>query len=392
MFLLQRMVLLIVGVLALTVATPAAAQTQDSWFAYLLNDGSPNHLIRVNLDGESSIVELGLNENNYVSSIAFSSTGQLAAYCVGTMQVSAAQLVVRDLESGDNVIALDFGENHDCFVSEHAFNDTDTQVAVGSVDRNTYAWQFQVLDLATGSVTHELNQATAAASGLEIAPFNMPATRAFADNELVFGMLFWGGEAGAQSDAYRWNLDTNQVEAAAGKWRYHTLNQLDATGEAIYPAVDMSLPAGNPGGPMDANNVLMLETADGETRIIYHNPGEVIARAKFVDNGAKIAMWLIPDFESAQPTHWVTLDRQGNVEETGLFGSLRSAVLAAPDGMLMLWSASPAEATTITMQLDYITDAGTTTLWTGETDRGIALVWASPVPVGDDLPDFPIIE
>ncbi|MBC8170600.1 MAG: hypothetical protein H7X77_02975, partial [Anaerolineae bacterium] len=65
MSLLQRVAILIVGVFALSLATPAAAQ--DGWFAYLLNEGSPNQLIRVNLAGETQTVDLGLSENNYVS-------------------------------------------------------------------------------------------------------------------------------------------------------------------------------------------------------------------------------------------------------------------------------------------------------------------------------------
>jgi hypothetical protein len=385
----------------------SAAQSDSEWFAYLLN-GATQELVRVNANGESASISLGISPNEFIGGgrdIAFSDDGSRVAFAqTDSSPDRSTTLVVRDIAAQTNTLEIDLGGTFGAQV--RAFNAEQTQVAVGAVnyyegdpnaDTSRPVWQLRVVDVASGEVVYELNANDPLADDIELVASGtiMPEVRYFANDQIVFAAVPWGIGGAPELPAYVWQLNDDTLSPIEG-YGLPGVDTLD-TGELIYLDVDESLPTQEPGGPVGAFNVVMLADKTGQARTVYHNPDWVLLDSTFVNNGRQIAVQMLQPFDENHPapqvTQWILLDRNGEVSGDGVYPSF-SQVLPAPDGYAILWAefADNMGTPPRTTRLDYVANGATTNLWTEVTDQAGTsweLVWSSPVSLADNLQSFP---
>jgi len=408
---------IVLGVLlALVFIVPVLAQDASSWFVYLYNTQTKD-LVRVNADGSQATYNLGVGSDVYMSSydMAFTSDGTLTAFCTsvnsGDRPESMSRLIVRNVIAQSDVLNLDMGANYGCRVGRFGFNAEGTQVAVGIVRAFPFdpsmpepsgvipgpAWELLVYDL-TGSQVQTINAAspTAATLGADMGGVFMPIVQYFANNQIIFGEMFWGGEGSFEMSTHLWNLSDSSV-APIEHWGQPGVDSL-STGELIWINDDANLPAAVPMGPFGMFNVLMLADKSGQARMIYHSPDWTLADARFINDGQQIAILLLPGFdESLQPeefppSKWVVLDRAGAISD--LYSSIYYTQLeAAPGGYVVLDATyQTADNSTSLFTLQYNNGSAITQIWTfGTQDPSVywELAWSAPTATVEGLPPFP---
>lgn len=390
---------------ALLLAAGLGAQAQAGWFVYLLDSGG-QALVRVGADGSQAVLPLGINPNAYLSAfdIGFSPDGARAALCAidyGSAEAApSAVLTVRDLAAQTDLMRLDLGPALGC---RAAYRADGAFIALGIVHYlpgdvqavpDLPAWELRVIDPVSGGTIAQLTSDSpeAAAAGLPSNPPVLPVVRRFDGAELIFAAQPFATGGGSEAPALNWRIDTATLAPLAG-WGYLQFDLL-ANGELAWTAADSSRPAGEPPGPLPADNVVRWQDASGQARTIYASPDWLLIGARFIDEGARLALQLVAPYsaeypaELGYPTRWIALDRAGATGEltsTAGYAQLRGV----PGGYVVLQVFTPEGGGAPTYTLDYNAGGQIRTLWA--TQAGAAaydLAWAPPMTPAAGLPPF----
>ena len=393
-------------------------QTTSPGFVYL-SQNQTHRLLRVSLtDGSSQ--EFSLDEptdhSAWVGNLSFSNDGRLVAYCVQDRisdEIATYRLVIRDIEREETIRESGFGAVDGCQVS--AFNEDATEVAVGIV-YNTPAmgivnhpnqpdWEMQVNSVNEFGITHLLREGDPNAPDYESMREDFwfdegisAMTRAvsFTDTEIIFTAFPYIGRDGPPKvPAHRWNLETGEITPLEGLTQLGA-SYLPETGEIVYAEVDEAFPAAQPVGPMPLANTIRIND-NGEIRTIYRNSDYVIATTAFINGGRQIAAMLIGAFDENNPGE-IAPSRYEIINRDGSLGQISSGffnynqMVGTADGMVLL-SLTQQGAEGNEYQLVQYRNGEMQTIWSTTTDRneGYDFVWASPMPVADNLPDFAIV-
>jgi hypothetical protein len=352
------------------------AQAADNWYVFLFN-GITRQLVRFNgLDSSQITFDLGLNENAYISGqdIAFTPDGNVAIFCAPNTPVAqASTLIVRDLAAQQNRFELPMGGSIGCRVTPEALDSAQNRVAVGVVnyfpgdanaDLSRPVWRLVVVDLASGSITAELNSQSPQAANLLLGTAIMPEVRYFAHNELIFAETVWATGGAPEWRAFRWNLGGQTLEAdATGHWGKTGLVFRPETGELVWLDNNPNLPAVDAGGPFPAFNTVQLRDNSGQARTIFHTGEWLLLDSVFIDGGTRLAVLGISAFDTEDPTStWLALGRDGS-SGTLADGGLFSQIAGTPGGYVLFTMTANADFTQQTFTLDYTSNGATQRLW-----------------------------
>lgn len=408
----KLLALLLLSVL-LVVAVPALAQSD--WFVYLYN-GNTKELVRINPDGAQTPYSLGLDATTFVSSfdMTFTADGSRVAYCAVTYPAVAAsetptspfaKLYLRDIAAGTNQIDLAMGNAIGCRTGRDAFSPDGAQLAVSKInyypgapdaDLSQPVWTLQILNSADGSVLRELTSASQSVQAFESLAKGgvLPYVQYFENNQIIFAEVPYGIGGGAEWNSYLWDLNTDSLQTI-DRWGNFSLDTL-TSGELIWVTADPNLPAGQPGGPVPANNIVKVADKSGAEFTIYHSPDWVILDAKFIDNGARAAIQLLSPFDPNAPDQfqslrWIALDRAGASADL-VSSNGNPTVLGAPNGFVLLNQeiTDPASGAS-NFALSYNSNGATTNLWSATVDPSVGfweLAWVTPPTAAEGLPPF----
>lgn len=385
------------------------------WSVYLF-ESTNGELLRVYQDGTQESHSIGLGENQFISShdIAFNADASRAAYCVTTYPPGTndapgqpfSTFYLRDLATETNLVEVGFGGAIGCRTDSDAFNDDFSQIAISVVnyfpgdpaaDTSKPVWQIQILDAATGAVVNELNSNSpnAVTQGLIVDAPVLPDVNAFTGGQIVFAEVPYGIGGTPTVSAYRWNLSDGSISPEPdGPYNHFGVDHLDSTNEAIWTALDPSLPAAQPDGPVGQFNVVMISDSSGQQRVIYHNAELTPITAKFIDDGQRIAILLFPAYDpnqpvGAQPSKWIALDRAGNISDLQIDLEY-SDVAYAPGGYAFLRTQLPqTEAAMVHTSLEYHAGSNMTELFSADGATIWEIAWVGPISALNDLPPFP---
>ncbi len=396
---------------------PTLAQSGDSVYLY---NGMTKQLLRLNLDGAQISYSLGLDENTFVGGfdMAFNGDGSRVAFCTLTYPQIAegdapaqptAHLYVRDLAAGVNLIDRDMGSAIGCRTGHEAFNQAGTLLAVSRInyypndpaaDTSQPTWQLLVVDTTSGAVVNALNATSAAVANYESLAKGgiLPYVQSFNGNTIIFAEVPYGIGGGAEWNAYQWQTDA-EILTPVERWGNFTLEVLPSTGETLWVTRDPNLPAGEPGGPVPANNIVQIEDTSGAVKTIYHSPDWVILDATFINGGQAVAIELLSSFDPAtqadgqpiqQTLKWIGLDRSGAITDLATSNG-NPTVAAAPGGYVTLNQQILDPNTGISQfDLSYTANGGGTTLWTSPAgENGYwELAWITPISGDAGLQPF----
>ncbi|MDX2139276.1 MAG: hypothetical protein SF123_14420 [Chloroflexota bacterium] len=395
---------LLVMLLLLLAAMPAAAQDAIPWSVDLLNS-STQEFVRISVDGSQTNIPLGLEPNTFLSGtdMAFTSDGSRAAYCTFYQDPSQGGTVVvmRDLINQTTLWTLPLGNPFGCLVSR--FNTDDSLLALGIVNHmvddpaappNIPPWELRLVDASTGAVVNGLDISQVVVPDDFFRGMYTPRVHEFTADYAVFMLIPWGTEGIGNMPSYIWRMNEGLVEPIPN-WGHFSLD-FNPAGELIWLDYDESLPVGTPGGMMALTNVLRLADKTGETRTIYHSPDWLPFDAHFVNSGREILISMVgsfnPDTPDVQPgVRLILLDRAGAVREVGMYGSFVMTA-PAPDGFVVLSSEVTDGTTPPPIHLDYVNAEGTRRLWSVISDN-MGISWtiarSGPAQWVADLPSFP---
>ncbi|MBE2269574.1 MAG: hypothetical protein IAE80_15160 [Anaerolinea sp.] len=400
----MRKWLVLIVVLVLSVG---AVSAQDAaWSAYLYNSVT-RQILRVDLDGTQTPIDLGLPEGSYLgmNDTDFTPSGDMLAYCVidynaaPTNMGTPTTLHLYSLTVNAPVAVVDLGASMGCWIS---YNAEGTMLAVGLVhyysgdpaaDLSQPAWELRVLDAASGETIDTLSPSAQFAldAGLTSDLTLMPDVRFFAGSQIIFAGIMWGTEGAPLEPAFLWDISTDVVQPF-DYWWHPGLSVSGA--DLAWLDLDPMLPVGDPGGPVPQSNIVRMLGADGSPVTVYHSPDWILLDTEFVNNGRALALQLLEPFDPNAPMgsnaiRWLLLDRQGGTVDLGTYPGF-TQVIGAPDGLLLLHADSAQPGTGMT--LDYVTATETRVLWQDVSENSGAawnIIWASPVPRADGLSPFP---
>ncbi|MCL4251786.1 MAG: hypothetical protein KJ065_26775 [Anaerolineae bacterium] len=395
--------------LALLTPVVAAAQVDSPWYA-VIYDRATARLVRIDGNsGEAADFHLNVDQPAELNGqqIAISPDAFRAAYCIVRQTPGdpegEATLYVHDLELDQVELVLALGPALRCSVNRQAYNETGSRLAVSIMRspavKDAPLWRILVID-PDGRTLDTLTAEDAAVNAAGLAPDDSidPQVREFLGNSLIFAAVPYGVGGTPAVDAYRWTLTDGSVASVKG-WGAFALDALDATGELLYLDHDPTRPAGDPGGTMTPFNRAMLMEDDASVRMIYHCPDWTILSAQFVDNGLAIALEFLEPArlagERGQQTRWITLTRDADAEDLGVFAAEAGAQLAAaPSGWIMLWAEANDgdDYSQAVARLDYSAGDEVRTLWKEalppEAEMTWDLVWVSPSVIMANPPPF----
>ncbi|GIK64796.1 MAG: hypothetical protein BroJett018_25900 [Chloroflexota bacterium] len=381
---------------------PAAAQ--DDWFAYVFNSAK-QEFIKVNADGSHEIVPLGVPEGVYANGddMAFSYNGAVVVFCYlqNTDTGSIAHLVVRDLSTQTTAIDVELGEYIGCRVGKNGLGMGGMMAYVGLANdpsNGRPAWELRAIEPFGGTTMFTLDASMPEAAVIE--PYGGPMLPYIYGNDsqaVTFGVIPYGIGGPINVQAYAWPL-VGELTPVANLGNFG-VDVLPYTGEMVWPEADETLPAGNPGGPMIAGNVVRYADRDGNVSTIFHSPDWVIYDVAWVNGGQQIAMLMFSSFDETNPTpqtvRYVLLGRDGSqVEFNPAVGYLN--VTDTANGYLEFSANYPqAEGQTYNVQLVRIANGAAIMTWTYEAPDSIgalSLVWAPPSEFANNFEAFPAIQ
>lgn len=370
------------------------AEAGGQWFAYVY-EAETKTIMRVYLDGTVEPYDLGVAADAYVSSwdMAFDRLNPAkVAFCVTNYSTGESipplTLYIRDLQQATTLAQRDLGKGIGCHVS--AFSEDSTLIAVSianyypgdpEADTSKPTWQLFLLDANTGDIRYEINATSPLIAETSLTPdFTLlPEVRYFANGQALFIAVPYGIGGAPNFDAFNWRFEENTI-APVDYWGRSSIAVFG--GELMWADQDPSLPFGEPGGPMPANNVLMLADKSGGTKMIYHSPDWLLSDIEYIHDGKQVAIMLYPSFDpnaqAAGEGKWIALDRSGAVTdlETGIAGY--AEVVAAAQGYAIMKT----DASTNTFSLIYHNlDTGETKeLWnSGGVGNYWEIAWSVPV-------------
>ncbi|MBZ0291470.1 MAG: hypothetical protein K8L99_02785 [Anaerolineae bacterium] len=397
----------IIALALLMLALPAAAQ--DSWFTYLYNWESAS-LVHVDSGGNQTSYPLGLSENATFNTrdMAFTADGSRVAFCAinYSSETPSSTLYLRDIAGQTNLLQIDLGTRIGCSVKPDAFNDAETQLAVGLInhfgvgDPNAQegvpAWQLQVLDVASGNVVNELNADSPAAASSGMIPDGviMPEVRSFSGDTIIFAEVPYAVGGPTLVSAFAWQLSSNSLAPVPeGPYSYFAVDSLAGTGEMAWAANNPNLPTVETDSPFGMLNVVVVGSPSGEQRIVYHTADATIIDVRFINNGQQLAILLFPPFSPDQTTvdtstRWIALDRAGNITELQTNTEFGGGLEAAPGGYIYL-KMTPNENDFEASQfaLSWYNNGQAQELWSAQ-GQAWEIVWSAPTPSAPDFPAF----
>ncbi len=378
----------------LVFAAPSSAQAPVIAYLY---DAITSRLLPVNSVGAGEPLSLPLPENSYASAfdMSFTHDGSIVAYCPVNYGVANpdgssaappnARLLVRNLSASTTTLDLDLGAAIGC---RPFWRDDGAFLAVGIVRalpgdiqaaQLQSSWELLILEPSSGGTLAALNMTNAA--GITMPPGNtfMPLVRRFSGTQVTFGVLPYAAGGIASVPALTWAIDSGAL-TPDDPWGQPTLDSLNAAGEIAWLAEDASRPSGEPSGPVPRYNVLRLRDGGGE-RVIFAEPAWTLIDARYIDDGARIAIQLMAPYDpqraldAAVPARWVALDRAGIVSELQSISGY-TQLRGAPGGYLLLQNSADASGTTVTT-LDSVSaaDGSISTLWSQMGDLSAPTAW-----------------
>ncbi len=388
---------------------PSTAHADDQWSVFLLNQ-DPIELVRVDADGTSTTYDLGITDmGTFGGQLAVAPNGTEAAYCStsvtedGTLPV--VHLIIRDLENNSTRIDTEIGNSDGCRISSQSYSADSSVLAVGLINPAfepvDTAWRLLIIDTATGEIAHELNADDGVvvdnAETVGLYPSFMPEPRLVMGNEIIFTQIPWRSDGLPTGDGVRWNWMANTLTVAP-HWGNYTADWVNETGDLVWAGLDAARPAAEPGGPLPQSNVAQVMDANTNTLPIYYTGDYVVIDTVFINSGREIAVYMLEGFDpdnppqGNQPTHWIAIDRSGNVRD--LHRDLRnfSQMVNAPDGYALLNIQNPAMGeSNFNSTLTLHHNGQEEVLW--QADRGFwMIVGGSKVAAADDLIPFNDVE
>lgn len=404
---LKKLAMVIAITVVWTAVLPAQAQSADNWYAFLYN-GITRQLLRVGMDGSSTMFDLGVGPNVFLGGqdMAFSPDGSRVAYCANRANPDSPQgdtvVVVRDLAAGANIMELPLGGSIGCRVTRSGFNADASQVAVGVVryypnapdmDTSGPIWRLAVVDVASSSIVAELNSESPVVGAAGVAPnvAMLPDVRYFDGSQVIFAEVPWGIGGAPEWNAFIWQSGAGTLQLdTTGRWGKSGVSFLAATGELVWLDNDPNLPASTPGGPIPTFNVVKLADRGGVEKVIYQNGEWVLVNTQFINGGAQLGVLLLSTFDAENPgqqqSRWIALGRDGAVSELAA-GTTFSQLAGAPGGAVLFELAFSADFTQQSFTLSLIGEQNTV-LWQAD-DPGWEFASATPVASSADLPPFP---
>lgn len=400
----------------LMIGSMSSAQEMAEWSAYLF-DNINYDIVRVNADGDTQAFSLGLDGNELLSlnNLAISHDGTLVAYCK-TVRVNDTDstndlqvMIIREIETGNNLHEITFGTPPACSVT--AFSEDDSQIAVSLVSRNFMeeptdepAWSLRLLDVTTGETQTILNEGDDIMPDFDVFGENVPlraGVRQFDEASITFaGFPFVGMGGPAFIPVYRWDFAENTITQLSDAIGRVNNDVLESTGEIVYPALDETLSAAQPDGPIPQANVVNVMSADGTETTIYQNEEWVIVGTRFIEGGQAVGITLVRGFEPNQDMNEANTLRVDIVGRDGTVTTLEQTFNGGmwfegvANGALFVYTPNPTSEGW---------DATKILVWDGNALSEVAtylpdystgwsppqLLWVSPsASIQDDLPAF----
>lgn len=392
-------------VLALLAVTPALAQTDAAWSAYVYNQ-SQQTLVRVWTDGTHTSYRLGLGDGVALQGrhMAFWPEGDRVAFCaVHYGKTASSVLIIRDLLSGEDRLSLPFEQATDCRVTQASLSDDQRQLAVAlfhhfpgdpNADSSQPAWQYVVIDTTTGATRFTLNANDPQVGAVGIAPdrATIPEAFAFSGDRLTFYAIPYAVGGSTFYPTYEWSLGAGTLALTDGLTAYN-LARLPRLDEQVDAAQDTALPFGIPNGPVPSNNVLRARRGEDAPQLVYHTPDWIIVDVDYIENGQRLAVTLYPPADEPQTSAFavslraVALGRDGRVEAL-LATDGNMQIAGAPGGYVaLLGSRDPVGP----HRLFYASGGQMEPIWQSAGEAW-ELVWTAPVVTPEALPPFTSIE
>ncbi len=380
---------------------PVAAQ--DGWFAYVFNSAK-QEFIKVNADGSHEIIPLGLPEGSYANGedMAFSYNGAVVAFCYlqNTATGSIAHLVVRDLSTQTTALDVELGAYIGCRVGKNGLGMGGMMVYVGLAgdpSSGQPAWELRAVEPFGGTTLFTLNANSPEAAVIE--NFGGPALPYIYANDsqaVTFGVIPYGIGGPINVQAYAWPL-VGELTPVANRGNFGA-DLLQYTGEVAWPDVDESLPAGNPGGPMIAANVVRYADRDGNVNTIFHSPDWVIFDVAWVNGGQQLAALMFSSFDENNPeqvVRYVLIGRDGSLTEFN--PSLAYVTITDTEGGYLEFTAvyPQAEGQIYSVQMVRVINGEAQAAWTYEAPDSIgalSLVWAPPSEFANNFDTLPAVQ
>jgi hypothetical protein len=381
--------------------TVAPDTIDNSWSAYVYN-GIHDTLLRVSADGSQISYSLGFEDNMPAPyELSFNEDGSQFAYCKResdpNTRMNTYTLIVRDVAAETNLLEVDLGAGVDkiCTVGNHAF--ANNRVAVGLVNYSgdETLWQVLLIDATTGETVYQIDEDNNPVQLPEsFQHYTIPLIRHLTETEVIFMLAPQGGGDGPRVfPAFSWNIDSDAIEAI-DYWGLEGISVLD-TGEVTFPTNDPALPVGDTMGISTNYNV--VQVVDGAApRNIYHTADWLIVRAQFINNGRQIAVLEYAAYDpnepsaSNVPTHWIAIDRAGNITEL-MTVEFMADIQPAPDGYVVLETTYPTgNFEQLHFVLRLVGNDVSTTLVELDTDDNSYwnLVWVTPTTTESNLAPF----
>ncbi|MGB7340164.1 MAG: hypothetical protein WBC91_14805 [Phototrophicaceae bacterium] len=374
----KRLALLVIMLLITT--TTFAQQDENTWSAYLL-DTIDYALVRIDADGTTDAFSLGLETDAYINQneIVVSNDGTLVAYCKTTSETSKT-LVIRDIVMTSNLQEIDLGAVPTCAAT--AFSPDDMTLAVSIVHYPAFEttpdgearWSLNLLNVSDGTIQSTLNDLNPNMPAYDLFGDDVPLladVKIFAEDSLTFwGIPFVGMGGPSYVPAYTWRLSDDSVTEQPREYGIMGSDLLLPSGELIYPALDESLPAAQPEGPIPQANVVELLRPEQDPITIFTIDGWIILNATFINNGQAIAVLSVPGFsemataQGLQSTRLDVINRDGTATLVGSYVDSYATLEAVDGGMVVVHTPNPT--------LDGTYPPTQIAFWNGETMQQIA--------------------
>jgi hypothetical protein len=394
---------------------PAAAQ-EGIWKAYLFN-ASTGELLQINADSSQASYTLGIdnNDGSYTGGfdLAFSPDGLRAAYCrmryATTPETpTAAELIVHDLVSGQDVLRQPMRALQACRTGADSFNEDGTRLAVGIVNGFTGdpglpagypSWEYQIIDATNGNLLAALTPEAAPVSELPWANNSvLMLTERFAGEGVIFKVAAYASE-GTFDDAYLWNFREGSL-VATPYWNSIGVDWLPTTGEYAVSVLDPNYPVGEPLGPVPIYNVTQV-ASPAETRTVFTGGAEwLLLDQVFVNDGRSLAMLMLSAYDNNDPnapsrTRWTLLERDGRLQDLYI-GEWFSDLRAIPGGYLLFTQDTPPASGTGATSYSLRIGSGEAmqTIWQSppaDTYQGWEFIWTTPFTPAENLEPFTAI-
>jgi hypothetical protein len=401
----RTLMILIFGMLVGMGITPLMAQ--ENWSA-LFYQGEDETLIRVSIDGTQQTYSLDVSPNKVIhsSNMAITKSGERIAFCSSQQDQTdpildqSAELIVREIAAETVLFTLPV---QDCLFGDTAFSPDERYLFISHLNQEVAStdplWNIRILDAETGEVFHELNSTSSITAPFDVLRENkvIVLIRQITDHQVMF-MTFPVASLENEWVGYTWDWEANSLTSTPF-WSRDGIDTLPGAGETAFVDVDENLPP-EPLGRLRGsyeNNVVKVIDSTGNERTIFHTPDWRANSVRYIDDGARLAIHLIPPYEPTpvspplQPK-WIALDRTGEITELGDIQSL----VAAPGGYIT-WPFSydpQTTGSTISMNFTYHADGQSREFFTVE-GLGMAssldLLWITPSIIPDDLSPFPTI-